>query len=150
MVDCLDHFEPNLGPEEIASSGGIAVSDVDCHFIVPRLLADDGRVEAPKGLEVLVDSIKEILDDDCVLGASKLVPLLEAGRRVAATALAIGLSSLSDGSGFFRKELSKGHLGVIDQLVNGVAAAGGRSADGEGILDGLPARRIRICGILRW
>jgi hypothetical protein len=126
VVDGLDHLEPNLGPEEVASRSGITVADVDCHLIVPRFLANDGRVNAPEGLQVLVDAVEEILDDDCVLGAGKLEPLVEAGRRVAAAALAIGLGSLFHGVGLLRGELGKRHLGVVHQLVNGVVAAGGR------------------------
>jgi hypothetical protein len=72
----------------------------------------------------VVDLVKEILDNYGVVVLGELVPAVEAGRRVAAAALAVGLSGLRESLGLLGRKLGKGKLGVVDEAVDGVCAIG--------------------------
>jgi hypothetical protein len=147
MLNGLDHVEPDRGPKPVASGGGVVVTDIDGHFKGNCFLAEESRVHTPERLEVMVDLIKKVLDDESIVGGSKVVPDIKARRWVTAAALAIGLGSLLQGLGLFGCEGSKGALGVEDELVDGVSTFRARRSRGRRFATRL-GRRLRAVGLL--
>ena len=120
MLDAADHIEPDLSPEPVALRARPPVAHVDGHLKVPRLLAYDGRVDAPEGVEVVVDLVEEILDDDGVMLLGEFVPLTKARRRVTAAPLAVRVRSRIDARRLLLEECLEGRFALLDERVDRV------------------------------
>jgi len=85
-----------------------------------RAGADGARLEAPEGVDVVVDAVEELLDDDGVFFRRGREPLVEAGRRMAPAALAVAGCGLVERDGALAQESVKLEARIADQVVDRV------------------------------
>jgi hypothetical protein len=124
VLNCFDQVKPNDGPEPVTPALGLAISDIDSHFKVPRRLAENGRLDAPERLQIVIYLVEEVLHNDRLLLLGKLEPPVEAGRRVSTSTLAISLGCVLDGVRLLGHELCVYVLGIVDELANGMGVVG--------------------------
>lgn len=146
----LDQVGPQLDPglalfEVVRDEPGLAVADAYVVLLILDHAAQVDGVEGPEGVDVVVDAIKEVLDDDGAGVLGGLEPGVEAGRRVSSPAFPIPAGGLFERDGALLEELLEVDARISRQLVDGVVVrVWAMVGDGGGARARGRCRRVRI------
>lgn len=147
----LHQLGPQLHPrlalfEVVRDEPGLAVPNAYVVLLILDHAAQVVRVEGPEGVDVVVDAIKEVLNDDGAGVMRGLEPGIEAGRRVSSSSFAITAGGLFERDRALLEQLFEVDSGISRQLVDGVVVRVRALVDGS---SGARTRARAGCGRVR-